>query len=242
MLLTQGDEPKDLVEYYLSALKSNEKFKETIKQRFGELSNEEFEKWTFMITTISFLRDDNIKKAMKEVEKLLNKGKVVKDFDKLIKEDRLFYFYDPEGLSDMVFMELERLRKYCKENQKTFCENVIFRFDRKGFLRLFTNVFPIEDIGDIIKELRQRVSKNERIFGDIYVSISYNPKNKAIIANAHFSVFDGEVYLRLEPQFNYYNFRDNSKLKEKKLELIKLNVKDICYRAMEKYFETYVKD
>ncbi len=248
MLLTQGDEPRDPVEYYLSALRSNEKFREAIRQKFGELSNEEFEKWTFMITTTFFLRgwSDDIKKAMKDIEKKLNRGKVVRDFDRLIREDKLFYFYDPERLSDMVFMELERLRKYCKENQETFCENVFFRFDRKGFLRLFTNVFPIENIDDIIEDLKRRVSEKERILGDIYVSTSYNPSSKAIIANAHFSVCERDVYirlkLRLEPQFNYYNFNENSKLKEKKLELIRLNVKDICYRAMEKYFERYGDD
>ncbi|WP_083500643.1 DEAD/DEAH box helicase [Thermococcus celericrescens] len=241
MLLTQGDEPRDPVEYYLSALKSNEKFREAIRQRFGELSDEEFEKWTFMITTTFFLRgwSDDIKKAMKEVEKRLNRGKVMRDFDRLILEDRLFYFYDPERLSDMVFMELERLLKTCEENQKTFCENVFFRFDRKGFLRLFTNVFPIENLDSIVEDLKKTIDKKEKIFGSIYVATSYNPSSKAIIANAHFSVSGQRIHIRLEPQFNYYNFNENTELKEKKLELIKLNVKDICYRAIEKYYEEY---
>lgn len=241
MLLTQGNEPKDPIEYYLSALKSNEKFRKAARQRWGEVSDEELDKWAFMVTTMFFLRwDDSIKKAMKEVEKTLSKGKVVRDFDGLILDDKLFYFYDPEGLSDMVFMELQRLREECKKNQKTFCENVFLRFDRKGVLRLFTNVFPIENLDDIMEDLKERVSRKEKILGgSIYVSTRYNPRSKAIIANARFSVSDREVYLRLEPQFNYYNFVEDSKLKEKKLELVKLNVKDICYRAKEKYLEIY---
>ncbi|AFK22395.1 DEAD/DEAH box helicase [Pyrococcus sp. ST04] len=244
LLLTQRDELEDPVEYYLNALKSSEKFRKVLKERLGELSEEELEKWAFMISTTFFLRawSDEFKNAIKDVEKMLNRGKVVKDFDKLIRADKLFYFYDPERLSDMVFMELERLRKYCIANHKSFCENVFFRFDRKGFLRLFMNVFPIENLEDVIEEMKRRVQEKERVSGSIYIESRYNPSSKAIIAKAHFSVSGKNgIYLRLEPQFNYYNFTRESELREKKLELIRLNVKDICYRAIEQYLERYVE-
>ncbi len=241
MLLTQRNELKDPVEYYLNALKSSEKFEEALKERFGELSEDEFEKWTFMVTTTFFLRmwDDRIKEAMKDIEKKLSKGKVVRDFDKLIREDKLFYLYESEKLSDMVFMELERLRKVCEENRKTFCENIFFRFDRKGFLRLFTNVFPIENLDSILEDLKRTVNEKEKIFDNIYVEINPNKRSKSVVVNAYFSISTGGVHIALEPQFNYYNFNWDSELKEKKLELIKLNVKDICYRAIEKYYEEY---
>ncbi len=56
MLLTQGDESKDPVEYYLGALKSNENFQHALKEMFGDISKEELDKWTFMIITTFFLR------------------------------------------------------------------------------------------------------------------------------------------------------------------------------------------
>ncbi len=182
---------------------------------------------------------DEIKKAMKDVEKKLSKGKVIRDFDKLILEDKLFYLYDSEKLSDMVFMELERLKKVCKENHETFCENVLFRFDRKGFSRLFTNVFPIEHLDSIVEDLKKTVDGKEKIFDSIYVEISPNKRSKSVVVNAYFSISTEGVHIALEPQFNYYNFNWDSELKEKKLKLIKLNVKDVCYRAIEKYYEEY---
>lgn len=71
MLLTQRNELKDPIEYYMQVLKSNEEFRSALTERFGELSEEEFDKWTFMVVTTFFLRawDDKIKKAMREVEK-----------------------------------------------------------------------------------------------------------------------------------------------------------------------------
>ncbi|CAD5243288.1 DEAD/DEAH box helicase [Thermococcus camini] len=241
MLLTQGDEPRDPVEYYLSALKSSETFERTLKQVFGELYREEFEEWAFLIVTKPILRafSEELKKTMKNVEKRLNRGKVVRDFDRLIREDRLFYFYDPERLSDMVLMELERLRKESLENQASDSRSVLLWFDRKGFLRLFTNVFLIENLESIIEDMKEKIRENEEIFGDIYLETNHNKRSKAIVVKAYFSASASGIKIRIEPQFNYYNFNENSELKEKKIELIELNVKDICYRAMEKYLEKY---
>lgn len=148
----------------------------------------------------------------------------------------MFYFYEPGALSGMVLKELERLREYCIENQEHFCENVFFRFDRKGFLRLFMNILPIENLEDIIEHLKERIKEKEEIFGDIYVRTRYNPRSKVIIAKTSVSVSHEGLYIRVKPQFHYYNFSDNSRFKEKKLELIELNVKDICYRAIEEFY------
>ncbi|AEC52316.1 putative protein DNA repair protein RAD25 [Pyrococcus sp. NA2] len=249
-LMTQGRELSDPINYLTKLAKSDREFLKILEDRgFRVESDEMLSAVLSLIITNPFRRWlDDVKDALNRIEKLINKGSFTKVLDKSMRENRVFYVYDIEMMSDLISEELKGLYYYCISEKKGFCENVFFRIDRKSILRLFMRVFPFKHIDNILERIRNKVFMFEENFRSlkeskrllIYVDLSrYNERNMSLSPKVVISL-DVGVGIRLEAQINYYNVtRNDESTYQKILELVKLNLLAIGYRGVEKFLEFY---
>jgi len=187
--------------------------------------------------------DEGSRRIMSRIERGLSRGSAVGDVDRVILSERAFYVYDAERLSELLYIGLKNLRERCSSGLG--CEERGFRIDRKGFLRLFSQLFPFERIDDVIEELEEEVERSVsglkplfdagRLSLNVYGWTSYNPKNYSLSPRLGIKL----ERMKFTAQINYYNLiRLRRELYEKKVNLIKLNMTLIGLKAVERFLET----
>ncbi len=203
------------------------------------------EEATLRLLTDHLLRgmDGGAKGMMSRVEKKLSRGSVVVDVDRTIMAERAFYVYDTDRLSELLYLGLRGLRERCQNSGK--CRERNFRIDRKGFLRLFSHLFPFEKLEQVLKETRAEIRKKITELKPLLESsmlstslqgwTSYNPRNYSLSPQLIIKL--GRI--EFTAQINYYNItklrRDNYK---QKVELIKANLLLTGLQAVERFIES----
>ncbi|AAC37075.1 hypothetical protein MJ_ECL01 (plasmid) [Methanocaldococcus jannaschii DSM 2661] len=238
------------LDYLLNIVKNDKKFLETLKNMKIDVdSDEELSKIFFIIITFPFwLRcHDDIKNALRLIDKITNKGSFTKVLDNSMKEYHVFYIYDVDKLSDLIAEELKRLYLICKSEGKSYYENIFFRLDRKSILKLFMKISPFKQLDVIKGKLKNQLDFFEEYFNNIekigYFSIRmensrYNEHIKSLHPKLIISLRVDKVHIRLEAQIDYYNINnENEEAYKKILELMKLNLLTIGYKAVEKFLE-----
>ena len=243
-LVTRGGELRDPFDYYVRLL-LEERERDSSELWNLMTSYTEGEDAALKLLTDHLLRgmDEGSRRVMARIERSLSRGSAVGDVDRVILSERAFYVYDHERLSELLYIGLRNLRERCASGLG--CEERGFRIDRKGFLRLFSQLFPFERIDDVIEELEEEVERSTSGLGPLFDSgrlsltvygwTSYNPKNYSL---------SPRLGIRLErmnftAQINYYNIaRLRRELYEKKVRLIRLNMTLIGLKAVEKLMDS----
>jgi len=243
-LITQGREVSKPLDYILNIVKNDKKFLETLKSKGINIdSEEELSNIFFIIATYPFwLRcHDDVKNTLHQIDKIMNKGSFNKVLDKSMKEYHVFYIYDVEKLSDLMTEELKRLYHVCKSEGESYRENIFFRLDKKSILKLFMKIYSFKQQVIIEEKLKNQVDSFEGHFKNVKISIKnshYNQRIKSSHPKLVISVGIDNVHIHLEAQINYYNINNENKEAYKKiLELMRLNLLAIGYKAVEKFLE-----
>ncbi len=147
-LITQGRELSNPLDYLLNIVKNDKGFLKVLKSwGINVESEEKLGEFLFAVLTFHFLRwDNNIRKALKRIDDIMNKSSFSRVLDKAIEKKQVFYIYDVDKLSELVARELIRLYKKCLADGRTYIENNVFRLDKKSVLRLYTKLFPFKHI------------------------------------------------------------------------------------------------
>ena len=243
-LVTRGGEIRDPFEYYVSLLL--EERRKTSSDVWALMTSyDEGEDAALKLLTDHILRgmDDESRRIMARIERNLSRGTAVGDVDRVVLSERAFYVYDAERLSELLYIGLRNLRDRCSSGLG--CEEGHFRIDRKGFLRLFSQLFPFERIDDVIEELKEEVERitselsplleYHRLSLSLYGWTSYNPRNYSLSPRLRIKL----GRLDFTAQINYYNLtRLRREFYEKKVELIRLNMTLIGLKAVERFLES----
>ena len=242
-LVTRGQEIRDPFDYYVKLL-LEEREKHPSELWSLMTSYGDGEDAALKLLTDHLLRgmDEGSRKVMSRIERSLSRGSAVGDVDRVILSERAFYTYDAERLSELLYAGLKNLQERCLSGLG--CEERGFRIDRKGFLRLFSQLFPIERIDDIIGELEEEAERSisglkplfdaGRLQLTVYGWTSYNPKNYSLSPRLGIRL----DRMKFMAQINYYNLtRLRRELYEKKVKLIKLNMTLIGLKAVERFLE-----
>ncbi len=242
-LITRGQEIRDPFDYYVSLLLEERK-NASSKVWTLMTSYDDGEEAALKLLTDHILRgmDDGSGNIMTRIERSLSRGSAVRDVDRVVLSERAFYVYDSERLSELLYLGLKNLQERCSAGLG--CEERHFRIDRKGFLRLFSQLFPFERIDGVINELKEeirRITSELKPLMDLYrLSLalygwtSYNPKNYSLSPRLRIKL----ERLDFTAQINYYNLTKlRRELYEKKVELIRLNIILIGLKAVERFLE-----
>lgn len=245
-LLARGKELDNPFEYYARLLTSSQKSRDSeiweLLAKYGSQNDA-----ALFFLTDYFLRgmDPGVKKVMRSLEKTLSTGSISKEIDGIMLADKAFYIYDSERLSEIIALGIKRLAERCRANLG--CSERGFRIDRKGFLRLFARVFPMDEIDEVIGALQEEVKRKEKELKSLIESraasidvrgwTTYNPKNYSLAPRVEIKI-EGHPPIHFTAQINYYNLpRFYSRTYEKKIELIKLNLREIGLVSMERFLE-----
>ena len=243
-LITRGSEIRDPFDYYVSLLL--EERKKASSEVWNLMTNyEDGEDAALKLLTDHILRgmDEESRRIMSRIERNLSRGSAVGDVDRVILSERAFYVYDAERLSELLYIGLRNLRDRCSSGLG--CEERNFRIDRKGFLRLFSQLFPFERIDAVIEELKEEAERiaselrplleSHRLSLSLYGWTSYNQRNYSLSPRLRIKL----GRLDFTAQINYYNLTKlRREFYEKKVELIRLNMTLTGLKAVERFLES----
>lgn len=242
-LITQGREISDPITFIIEKIiKHNEKIREEIFKNTewyrGSIKDEE-QLYNIFFKVMTSMIFDGRSAIFKRLEKLLCRSRFYRELNKAIMKKHIFYIYDVDKVSELIYRELKDM--YMSQ----YYDNMFFRLDRKSFARLFINLFEYKNIDKIMKKLKGSIKKYKQIIlniAKIYVKIeSYNSHSKYLPIHLHLYINYPEFKpMHLLCQINYFDLTEKMIKDKKILELIKLNLQTIGYKAALNFIRTYM--
>jgi len=255
-LLAFGQELSNPINYVLNVANKNG-LTSVIQNVMKKLRLEDPETAILYILRSSMISwvDSDIKKIFEAIDDDVNRGSFSKEFDKAIRERKIFYAYDIGMMSEILSRGLQKL--YETPTDYIRCDE-FFRIDHKSILRLFTRAFPYDNIGYIIEKLEARLNtleesldkaKKSGLLKDYRIRVSqerYNERAKALLLKVKIYLKLDNIIIELGAQINYYDI-DEELLKDENVgKLINTNLLVIGYEASKRFldylYETSITD
>ena len=253
-LLAFGQELRNPLNYILNVIKSRRDLVLIIKNSMEEWgvqikSEEELDNAIFHILTFHMLRWGGVKKIFKPIDNAVNRSRFSKEFSKAVRKGSIFYIYDVGMLSEIISYKLKILYQACIASGKEAYYDRFFRIDYKSVLRLFTRVFPHDNISYIINKLEERLERHQKYLNDAkktgllqYYSIwvyrgDYNEHAKALSPKVIICLELDNIRIGLDAQINYYDISRELIKEENITELIRKNLLAVGYEASRKFLD-----
>lgn len=253
-LLAFGQELSNPLNYIFNVIKNRKDLvaiiQETMKSwGFHIRSEEDLNTAIFYILTFHMLRWGDAKKIFKPIDTAVNRSRFSKEFNRAVRERKIFYIYDVATLSEIITYKLQRLYHKCMVSGERTCYDEFFRIDRKSILRLFTKVFPYNNMNYVIDKLKIRLEKHKEylnrakknnLLQDYTLEVllgDYNKQAKTLPFKVIIYLNLDNTRIGLDAQINYYDINEEIYEDKKTIELIKLNLRTIGYEASKKFLD-----